>query len=222
MKNRIKQVRKERKETLQQVADAVGLSNGTIANYENGKREPNLETWIKLANHFGVAVGYLQGVDKNLAKPRHDEFDKFMESSSEDRPSAFKLWQLKEIDNALGLAYDPYKFLNNDQIWDVVRTVESSYNMWSILLDPDEIENIPDSFDAKQLAANFAKLIGLIHLITMSNLTGIKPSDLSLSELNDMIEKFNVALSIHTEHASERTDPRDNSTKKDANQSDDV
>ena len=222
MKNRIKQVRKERKETLQQVADAVGLSNGTIANYENGEREPNLEIWSKLANHFGVAVGYLQGVDKNLAKPHYDEFHKFMESSGEDIPSAFKLWQLQEIDNALNLGYNPYKFLNNDQICDAVRTVESSYNMWSILLDPDEIENIPDSFDAKQLAANFARLIELIHLTTMSNLTGHKLSDLSLSELDDMIEKFNVALSSHMEHASVRTELRENSTKKDANQSDDV
>ena len=222
MKNRIKQVRKERKETLQQVADAVGLSNGTIANYENGKREPNLETWIKLANHFGVSVGYLQGVDKNLAKPHYDEFNKFMESSSEDITSAFKLWQLQEIDNALNLGYAPYKFLNNDEIWNVVRTVESSYNMWSILLDPDEIENIPDSFDAKQLAANFARLIELIHLTTMSNLTGHKLDDLSLSELNDMIEKFNVALSSHMKHVSARTFFRGNGTKKDANQSDDV
>lgn len=222
MKNRIKQVRKERKETLQQVADAVGLSNGTIANYENGKREPNLEIWSKLANHFGVAVGYLQGVDRYLAKPHYDEFDKFMESSREDTTDAFKLWQLQEIDNALNLGYASYKFLNNDQIWDAVRTVESSYNMWSILLDPDEIENIPDSFDAKQLAANFARLIDLIHLTTMSKLAGRKLSDLSLSELNDMIEKFNVALSSHMEHASVRTRLRKNSTKKDANQSDDV
>lgn len=68
MKNRIKQVRKERKETLQQVADAVGLSNGTIANYENGKREPNLEIWSKLANHFGVSVGYITGVSND----KHD------------------------------------------------------------------------------------------------------------------------------------------------------
>lgn len=222
MKNRIKQVRKERKETLQQVADAVGLSNGTIANYENGKREPNLETWSKLANHFGVAVGYLQGVDKYLAKPHYDEFNKFIKSSSEDVTNAIKLWQLQEIDNALNLGYTPYKFLNNDEIWDVLRTVESSYNMWSILLDPDEIKNIPDSFDAKQLAANFARLIDLIHLTTMSNSTGRKLSDLSLSELNDMIEKFNVALSSHMEHANVRTRLRENSTKKDANQSDDV
>lgn len=222
MKNRIKQVRKERKETLQQVADAVGLSNGTIANYENGKREPNLETWIKLANHFGVSVGYLQGVDKYLAKPRSDEFRKFMESNREATPGAYALWHLQEIDNAFNLGFDPYKFLNNDQILEAVYTVENSYYMWSLLLDPNENGNIPDSFDAQQLAANFARLVELIYLITASNLTGDKLDDLSLSELNDMIEKFNVALSSHMKHVSARTFFRENGTKKDANQSDDV
>ncbi|MDF8372103.1 helix-turn-helix domain-containing protein [Weissella paramesenteroides] len=60
--NRIKELRKQNHYTLQNVADAVGVSNGTVANYENGKREPKLATWKKLADFFDVDVGYLQGM----------------------------------------------------------------------------------------------------------------------------------------------------------------
>lgn len=61
--NRIKEVRKKKGLSLQQVADAVGLGNNTISRYETGKREPKLETWQALANFFDVTVPYLQGID---------------------------------------------------------------------------------------------------------------------------------------------------------------
>lgn len=61
--NRIKEVRKKKGLSLQQVADAVGVGNNTISRYETGKREPKLETWQALANFFNVSVPYLQGID---------------------------------------------------------------------------------------------------------------------------------------------------------------
>ena len=62
--NRIKEVRKKKDLSLQQVADAVGVGNNTISRYETGKREPKLETWQALANFFDVTVPYLQGIDE--------------------------------------------------------------------------------------------------------------------------------------------------------------
>lgn len=61
--NRIKEVRKKKGLSLQQVADAVGLGNNTISRYETGKREPKLETWQALADFFNVSVPYLQGIE---------------------------------------------------------------------------------------------------------------------------------------------------------------
>ena len=63
--NRIAELRKDRGLTIQQVADGIGVSNGTISRYEKGTREPKLETWIKLAFYFDVPVAYLQGVSDN-------------------------------------------------------------------------------------------------------------------------------------------------------------
>lgn len=63
---RLKELRKQRHCTLQKVADAIGVSNGTVANYENEKREPNIATLIKLADYFDVSVDYLIGHEKNV------------------------------------------------------------------------------------------------------------------------------------------------------------
>ncbi|WP_323074807.1 helix-turn-helix domain-containing protein [Limosilactobacillus reuteri] len=60
--NRIAKLRKDRGLTIQQVADGIGVSNGTISRYEKGTREPKLETWFKLSDYFNVPVSYLQGI----------------------------------------------------------------------------------------------------------------------------------------------------------------
>lgn len=64
--NRIKEVRKKKGLSLQQVADAVGVGNNTISRYETGKREPKLETWNKLAEYFNVPTSYLMGLSDDV------------------------------------------------------------------------------------------------------------------------------------------------------------
>lgn len=62
MHNRLKQLRKEKGLTLDEIQNQTGIKRGTFNNYEAGKTEPKLETWQKLADFFGVSVPYLQGV----------------------------------------------------------------------------------------------------------------------------------------------------------------
>lgn len=66
VKNRIKQVRLEKRKTQKELAKAVGLSDRAIAHYEKGIREPKLETWIKLSDYLNVPISYLQGVSDDL------------------------------------------------------------------------------------------------------------------------------------------------------------
>lgn len=65
LKNRIKQVRKRLGLSLAEVGKGIGLATNTVSRYENGKREPKLETWQKLADFLGVSVSYLQGTAFN-------------------------------------------------------------------------------------------------------------------------------------------------------------
>ncbi|PAY45801.1 helix-turn-helix transcriptional regulator [Ligilactobacillus salivarius] len=60
--NRLREIRLSKDLTLKKVADDIGISENGLCNYELGKREPKLKTWIKLADYFNVSVSYLQGL----------------------------------------------------------------------------------------------------------------------------------------------------------------
>lgn len=62
-KNRIKELRVKNGLSQKELASKIDASNQIISFYENGKREPKIEMWQKLANFFGVSVPYLQGID---------------------------------------------------------------------------------------------------------------------------------------------------------------
>lgn len=47
----------------QSFADAFGVAQSTVGNWEAGKREPNYETTLRLADFFHVSVDYLMGRD---------------------------------------------------------------------------------------------------------------------------------------------------------------
>lgn len=66
MHNRLKQLRKEKGLTLDEIQNQTGIKRGTFNNYEAGKTEPKLETWQKLAYFFGVSVPYLQGIEPDF------------------------------------------------------------------------------------------------------------------------------------------------------------
>lgn len=63
MQNRIREARKAKGFSLEELAAMIGVSRTTIANYERHDTEPKLENWEKLANALGVTVPYLQATD---------------------------------------------------------------------------------------------------------------------------------------------------------------
>lgn len=56
---RLRILREQRGYTLEQVAEALGLRNQYVSNYELGKRRPDYETLKKFADFYGVSVDYL-------------------------------------------------------------------------------------------------------------------------------------------------------------------
>ncbi len=61
---RIGQLRRQKDESLQDVADAVGVSKAHIWELERGRTEnPSMSLVTRLADHFGVTVSYLVGED---------------------------------------------------------------------------------------------------------------------------------------------------------------
>ena len=61
MKNRIRELRKNRNLTMKELGNIVGLAESTISQYETGKRQPDNEVLLKMGEFFGVTVDYLLG-----------------------------------------------------------------------------------------------------------------------------------------------------------------
>lgn len=57
----IKKLREERKLSQKDIADHLGVTRQAVNSYECGRREPDYEVLIKLADFFEVSVDYLLG-----------------------------------------------------------------------------------------------------------------------------------------------------------------
>ena len=58
---RLKELREEQGFSQYSLANELGIAQATIGNWEAGKREPNLEMIIRLADFFKVSTDYLLG-----------------------------------------------------------------------------------------------------------------------------------------------------------------
>ncbi|MCH5147573.1 MAG: helix-turn-helix transcriptional regulator [Clostridiales bacterium] len=92
--NRIRDLREDRDLRQVDVANATGIDQKTLSNYETGRTNPDSWAIIKLAEFFGVTCDYLLGVsDRNLSnmkdaldelediKKRIDDVEKYLRKS---------------------------------------------------------------------------------------------------------------------------------------------
>ena len=59
---KLKELRMERGLSQRQVSKELGLSENAFANYEQGIREPSLDTLKKICEFFNVSADYLIGL----------------------------------------------------------------------------------------------------------------------------------------------------------------
>lgn len=72
---RLKELRKDKNMTQVQLAEELGVSKGTIAMWEIGKREPNFETLNRLSDIFDKRIDYILGYSNDTSSPRLTEED---------------------------------------------------------------------------------------------------------------------------------------------------
>lgn len=89
--NRIRELRKKNKLTMKELGKQVGVVEGTISQYETGKRQPDIEMLSKLANYFGVTIDYLVGgaesenAEAPLSTDEKNLLDMFKSLSSDEK-----------------------------------------------------------------------------------------------------------------------------------------
>lgn len=69
---KLKELRFEAGLTRAELARALEINQGTLANYENESREADYKTLIKIAGYFGESVDYLIGRTEEI--PLSDAF----------------------------------------------------------------------------------------------------------------------------------------------------
>lgn len=67
-------IRIDRNETQEQVAESVGISYVSLSRYETGQRMPKMDILAKLAKHYNVSVDEIMGTDP--ADEPEDEVDR--------------------------------------------------------------------------------------------------------------------------------------------------
>ena len=55
----LKLIRKKKNLNQQKVALDLNISREALSYYENGKREPSLNTLVLMSNYFNVSINYL-------------------------------------------------------------------------------------------------------------------------------------------------------------------
>lgn len=62
--DRLKQLRKEKNWSQQELATKLDITQGMVGHYESGLKHPSSETLIKIARLFQVSLDYLVGLSK--------------------------------------------------------------------------------------------------------------------------------------------------------------
>ena len=66
---RLKEIRKSRGFTSQQMADILEISSRSYRRYESGDRQPSFDTLIQIADKLNVSLDYLFGRDNYQSAP---------------------------------------------------------------------------------------------------------------------------------------------------------
>ena len=121
---RLKSLRETRGISQKELAESIGVSDVMISMYEQGKKNPSLETISKIAKYFNVTVDYLLGKEltakdeRDIAKDLTNIMNKL--SSGENGPINFNGVEMSEetkelFKDELGLMLRRLKVINKEK-----------------------------------------------------------------------------------------------------------
>ena len=87
----IKEIRKSRGLTAKELGELVGKAESTINLYENGKREPDFETLLKMSEVLNCSTDSLLGKNAGLTNEEEHLLWLFRQFSSDRKSAVIKL-----------------------------------------------------------------------------------------------------------------------------------
>lgn len=96
------------------VAEDIGITQRTYSNYESGRRQPDPETLLKIADYFNVSVDYLLGrepIQFLNFRTAHKDCIVVYNHSGDIRKYPFKMEDIEHIYNICEALTKDYKKL---------------------------------------------------------------------------------------------------------------
>ena len=81
---RLKQLRLNSGLSQQELSDELNIGRSTLANYEQGKREPNFETLEIIADYFNVDMNFLTGWEPSDSLGNHEKNLLYLKENNPD------------------------------------------------------------------------------------------------------------------------------------------
>lgn len=106
MKNRIKQIRKEKKMTQVEFGGKIGVKGNTVTNYESGLRNPTDAVILSICREFGINEEWLRnGTGEMHCCTDTDDYSEIStligEKDQKAKQAIIDYWKLSENDKKL-------------------------------------------------------------------------------------------------------------------------
>lgn len=123
---RVKQLRKNKHLTGEQLGNILGITKTGISYWENGRSVPDNEMLLKLADFFDVSIDYLLGktdietkIDKSTYYGDYDEVVEYLK----DNPEHLDVYKRILNDDHFALLFDKTKDLTPEEIDAIISVI---------------------------------------------------------------------------------------------------
>ena len=93
---KLRELRKERNETLAEMGKRLGIASNTLSQYENGERNPKLDTLVHICKAYGVSLATLAPDVWKKVVGAVDMVD--LEDELDKREDEAREWELKRME----------------------------------------------------------------------------------------------------------------------------
>lgn len=133
LKDKLKELRTNRKLTKKEVAEATGLTERQYIAYEYGERDVSTDTLIALADFYGVTTDYLLGREP-----------------PENAPNPLDALGLNSLDKAIVQAYIALKPAERTQLVELLTKIADGAKPEITLIEPEK-KRLPHSATIREL-----------------------------------------------------------------------